>query len=775
MSRRDRDHAGTSAGWWRRPAGPRPLVLYACICALITVAGFGPAHAEEPGFYRVSAELGSPVQGRWVVAGEREIVVSDQASGVAAIRLDSGVVAWSRVPKGGLRGVWATDDVVVVAGTSVSAYRRSVGTELWTRDLGCERDDRCAARVLWADERGVLLATGGTVQSAVERLDLETADPKWKSPVAVAHPRRVLVGGGTFGLVEGLPPFSVVFVEALSGRERGRWARRVAGVPRPVEDLWLDPRGELTAVQLRPRDRSFMHMTLVDTSGHETVSGAVRRPAGLETSAIVAAVASHRVAAFAPSPGDGGGRLVIADLARPDAAPSVVTIPTWRAPVEAGGRLVFVRKVGAGLTLFGVEPSTGETAWERTLGGVTAEDEVELRAADGLAVVTTRSEPTVIWSVNATSGAVLGYRRLRVDGSRIGALVTEPGGLLLAVGQIVERLSLEPVASAAAGFDQYLAEGRADDARRLASELAPMASVSPTVRRMLERAEGARLHGPAQLLASGDVAGGLAALGQAVESSTDAQGLVAMLGPMSRLVADHVVARSRAPRKDEVDALVGMAARVERALLRTGQTFVSSSSQAARQPEVQRALIVIALALDRAREASAAADLLLPALADGWGHPPGIDAVYRALAYRALDALYKDLRRPLSSRKADRRVEAARALERFHHGSAALEDPGYLERAARAIADDDPSYAREAAREVDKHLRARLGELRRTYGKGYTTEGCELSCASLRASCEDGCRSAELCDAAGRTCQQRCARRGEVYWRPAKGPEGCGT
>ncbi|TNF31242.1 MAG: hypothetical protein EP329_12615, partial [Deltaproteobacteria bacterium] len=657
----DRQRKGTSVSLAVARASALALVL----CTL----GASPAaRAEEPGFYRVSAELGAPVAARWVDPGEREIVVSDLTTGVGAVRLDSGVVAWSRVPRGGVRGVWATDDVVVIAGATVAAYRRSVGTQLWERDLGCTRPERCDARVLWADARGVLLATGGPVQDSVQRLDLETADPKWKKPLALAHPTRVLVAGGTLAFVEGLQPFSVVFVEALSGRERGRWARRVAGVARPTPELWLDARGELTAADLRPRGKSFMDIALVDTGGHETVAAAVTRPPGLDTSPIFATVAAHRVSAFAPNPAGGDGRLVIADLGRPDAPAKVVPMPTWVAPVEAGGVLVFVRKIGAGMTLFGVEPASGETLWERTLGGVTAEDVVELRAAGRVAVVTTRSEPTVIWSVDAPTGAVLGYRKLRVDGTKIGALVTDPDGLLLAAGAIVERLSLEPVASAAAGFDQYLAEGRADDARRLAAELAPMASVSPTVRHMLERAEGARLHGPAQRFAAGDVAGGLADLGEAIESSTDAQALVALLGPMSRLIADHVLARPRAPKKDEVDALVGMAARVQRAIQANGQTFVSSSSQAARQPEVQRAAVVIALALDRARESGAAADLLTPVRAEGWGRPVGLDDLYRAIAYRGLDALYKDLRGPLGSRQADQRVEAARALARFTQG-----------------------------------------------------------------------------------------------------------
>lgn len=731
-------------------------------------------HAEEPGFYRVSAELGAPFAARWIDPGEREIVVSDGATGVGAVRLDSGVVAWSRVPRGGVRGVWATADAVVVAGNTVAVYRRSVGTQLWERDLGCGDDGHCKARVLWADERGVVLASGGEIQSAVQRLDLETADPKWKDPLVAAHPRRVLVGGGTLALVEGLPPFSVVFVEALSGRERGRWTRRVAGVPRPMSDLWLDPRGELTAAELRPRDGSLLEVALVDTAGHEALDARVRRPAGVDTSPIFASAMGHRLVAFAPSPASGDGRLVIVDLARVDAAPAVVTVPTWMAPVEVGGRLVFARKVGAALTLFGVDPASGVTAWERKLGGLTAEHAIELRTAGDLAVVTTRSNPTVIWAVAGASGDVVGYRTLRVDGAKVGALVAEQGGLLLGIGQTVERLSLEPVSRAAAAFDQYLAGDAPDDARRLAAELAPLAAVSPTVRRMLERAEGARLDGPAKRFAAGDVAGGLAALGEAIEKTGDADSLVVLLGPLSRLVADHVLAGRRAPRRPEVDALVGLAARVQRALEANGPAFVSSSGLAARQPEVQRAVVVLALALDLAREPLAGADLMEPIRADGWGRPSGLDAIYRALAYRALDALLKDVRRPLSSRRADQRVEAGRALELFRHGAAALDDPGYLQRAARAISDEDESYAREAARDVDKHLRTRLATLRRDFGRGYTTPGCELGCASLRGSCEDGCRGAALCDAANSRCVAGCARGGVLRWAPAKPPRDCG-
>ncbi|PKN59135.1 MAG: hypothetical protein CVU56_02075 [Deltaproteobacteria bacterium HGW-Deltaproteobacteria-14] len=746
--------------------------VLAFACALVALPR--ASYAEEPGFYRVSAELGAPFAARWLDPGARELVVSDGATGVGAVRLDSGVVAWSRVPKGGVRGVWATADVVVVAGDTVAVYRRSVGTQLWERALGCGEGGRCQARVLWADERGVVLATGGEVQSAMQRLDLETGEPKWKNPVVAAHPRRVLVAGGTLAVVEGLPPFSVVFVEALSGRERGRWTRRVAGVPRPMSDLWLDPRGELTAAELRPRDGGLLEVALVDTAGHEALDARVRRPAGVDTSPIFATAVGHRLVAFAPSPASGDGRLVIVDLAQASAAPAVVTVPTWMAPVEVGGRLVFARKVGAALTVLGVDPATGVAAWERKLGGLTDEHVIELRAAGELAVITTRSDPTVIWAIAGASGEVVGYRTLRVDGAKVGALVAEPGGLLLAIGQVVERLSLEPVARAAAAFDQYLADDAADDARRLAAELAPLAAVSPTVRRMLERAEGARLDGPAKQFAAGDVAGGLAALGEAIESTADTDGLVVLLGPLSRLVADHLLAARRTPRRAEVDALVGLAARVQRALEANGPAFVSSSGLAARQPEVQRAVVVLALALDKAREPLAGADLMEPVLAAGWGRPSGLDALYRALAYRALDALLKDIRRPLASRRAEQRAEAGRALELFRHGGAALDDPGYLQRVARAVSDDDPDYAREAAREVDKHLRARLATLRRDFGRGYTTSGCAQGCASLRASCEDGCRGAALCDAANSRCVASCSRGGVVRWAPAKPPRDCG-
>jgi len=89
-------------------------------------------------------------------------------------------------------------------------------------------------------------------------------------------------------------------------------------------------------------------------------------------------------------------------------------------------------------------------------------------------------------------------------------------------------------------------------------------------------------------------------------------------------------------------------------------------------------------------------------------------------------------------------------------------------RAARPLLTTKP-----AARDVDTHLRERLGAQRREIGVGFTGPGCELVCTSLRMNCEDGCRGADLCNAAQATCVTACGRGGVVRWVPLKPPSGC--
>ena len=752
---------------------PRSRALGALLtAAALVAAGASESRPAEPGFYRVSAELGSPFAARWLDVGERELVVSDLVTGVGAVRLETGVVAWSRLVEGGVRGVWAAGTTVLAAGDQLTAWRRSVGTRLWERSLRCRAKAPCDERVLHVDGGGVYLVGGvGGVQVALQRLDLETGEPVWSRPIVAAHPIRAIGDARTLVYEEGLPPFGLVLIDKATGAERGRWAQRVANVPRPVSEFWLGPRGDLLVADLRPRD-GLARAMLVDSEGHEVLAATVPRPAGLTTSPIFAAAAARRLALFAPDAAVRGGSIVTFDLARASAAPVVAAVATWRRPVEAGGRWVFADAVGPTATAWGFDPSAEAPPWTRELGGWPAGAPLALWAAGGLVIASSGAEPLVLWSIDAASGEVVGYRQLRLDGAKVGAVGADEEGLLVAIDGGIVRLGLEPVARAAAAFDGHLAAGRPDDARALAAELGPLAPMSPTVRAMLERGAGARLEWPARQLADGALPEGFEGLGAIIEAAADAEALAVALGATARLVGRHVVAPRAGPPRRAHDALLGLGVRAVAAMNRHGAAFAAGGAQVARQPGVRSALVVLALGLERVSPA-AAADVLETLRGPAWSPDEAHKALDRVLCTRALAATYRAQRAGLLSAKAEPRRAAARALDALRHGDFALADPGYLARSAEAAADEDARYARDAAKLLDQQLAERLRELGRTYGKGYTPVGCELACASLGQTCAGACHDAATCAATQAACAAGCARGGVLRWPLPKAPKGC--
>lgn len=800
----------------------RGVALAALLGSALAVGLGPPPAAAEPGYFRIATEAEAPFSVRWLDAGEDEVVVSDLAGGVAALRLDSGLAAWSRsvAPPGAdadapsvvgpPMGVAVEGDLVLVTSHELAAYRRSVGTRVWERGLRCGGGALCRERVVHVDASGVYLAGGGEVQHALLRLDLETGAPVWREAAEVHHPQRVLANADVLAVIESLPPFGVRFIAKDSGRERGHWARRVAGVPRPATDHWLTRSG-LAAVDLRPEDGHLAHVVTTDASGREAASLRVPRSAGVKRAAVFARVDQHRFVAFTPDPAAGTGQLVLRDLIG-DAPPIELMVASSRAPLEIGGALVFHRRVGEVVGLEAIDPMTGRRIWERDLGGFsTLLGEVAVHAVgvppetgrsplaprgpdeargEGWVVVVGQGDPVVMWALEPATGAVVGYRALALGGAAVTAIDDEPGGLVAAAGARVLRLVLEPVARAEAAFEEHLATGSADDARSLARALAPLAPHAPSVRRLLERGARARLAPAEARFAAGDLAGALAAVGAAIDevlagegegaggmvSREVAHGFVSLLGPVARLVADEVIGARRPPGRAARDALVGLGARVVRGLARVHSALEAGGALATSQDRVASAVIVLTLALDRVGEPLSAADLVETLFAAGYREVPELEGVYAAVAYRAFALVHRDLARPLASGRADQRAEVARSLEHFRHGHPVFGDAAYLSRAAATLSDDDARHAAAAAREVSRALRGRLAELRGAYGEGYPEASCALACASLAAVCDDGCRSEAACEAAGTRCRADCAvRRGVPRWvpAPASGPA-CG-
>lgn len=743
--------------------------LRAAMCLLAALSawggGVGAAAAAEPGFYRAAAEVEAPLPVRWLGVGERDVLISDRTTGVGAVRLDSGVVAWIRSLDGGARPLWASGDLLIVVGDKITAYNRTIGTVAWERRLSCDQG-RCAERVVHVDDTGVYLAGGGVVQTAVQRLELASGAPLWTRPAAVDHPRASLAGQGWLAFQEANPPFAVHFVGVADGATRGRWVRRVAGIPRPVSDLLLDSQGRPAAVDLRPGGELRAQAWLLDADGHELAAVEAPPAPGVSTFPVWTALRGDRLWTWAPRPSADDGLLSAYDLAGHE-PPRTLDVGGAAAPTRFDDVAVFHRVVGETVVASAVDLRSAAPSWSHTFGGDLG-GRVTLFSAGGLAVFAGHGELATLWVVAAKTGEILGYRALDLGDAEVTAVASDDGRTLyVGAGRKVMQLVLAPVSRASALFEAHIAAGRVDDARALVAALAPMASVSPTVRRLQSAATGARLSVIREAFASSRAAG-FDVLAGAVAGATEAAELVALLSPAGRLVAEHAVAGGRRLGGRDVDALAGLAARVAAQLERHRAAFAQGGPLWPRQAEVRAAAVVIGWALDLNRQPLAAADVVATVSGPGFSTADGTGDVYRVFALTALDELRKESAAALRRGRPSDLEALSKALRLFRHGEAALLDGAYLASQAMAIADPDASFAKASAKALAKDLSRRVSDRRAEIGRGYGLTGCVRACGAAGAVCVGGCHLELDCREAADRCMQGCERRGQPSWRPRR-------
>ncbi|MCC6622889.1 MAG: PQQ-like beta-propeller repeat protein [Deltaproteobacteria bacterium] len=410
---------------------------------VVALSAADPSAAEGVWVHAEKHALDLPI--RWVApATEGVVVVSDLERTVVGVRVDSGLVAWSRKLTG-VRGVWVVDDVVVVSAGELVGFHADVGTRLWSRPMGCpSATDACDARVVDAGAVGLWVADGGPVQGSVARLDPQTGQPLWAAPASVAHARRLVSPSRDPGAApwvaveEGQAPFTIRFLEPGTGRELGAWTRRVAGIARPCHELVGHARLGLIAVDARPGDGSLAHVFVVAPDGSERTTRRIPRDGRTRNQVVWVGAGDQALALFVPDPGAGGGQLVSLDLAEPWTATST-TLTSWSQPLAARGYVVMPPPPTgeAPPMVSALLPGTADAAWSRRIAGLGAD--VATIVAGGELVVVDRlpiADGAGLVTLSLTDGAVHGIGSLPAPAARAeGGVVAARAGDMLIVGQ----------------------------------------------------------------------------------------------------------------------------------------------------------------------------------------------------------------------------------------------------------------------------------------------------------------------------------------------------
>jgi len=666
--------------------------------------------------------------------GGRFAVVSDLETAVAAVRVDSGLIAWTRrvEPPKSLRGVWVVGDTVVVAGSEAQAFRADVGTRLWSRDLGCASDVAapCDARVVHADASGVWLAAGGAVQTTLIRLDPVTGAPKWPHPAAVGHARKILTGPGWVAAEEGSSPWAVRFFDISDGHPLGVWTRRIGGLARPVNEL-VATSASVLAIDTRPGDGMLAHVIVVGTDGQEQTTRRVARAPSVRNQVVWAAASAEALSLFVPDPALGGGQLVVMGLSEPFSA-STTTLTSWAEPLVVAGRIVMPPPPGAkgndgalAPLWSALVPGQPDVAWLRRVDGLGPSVRT-FASGDRLIAVDTNSGPdgVALATINAASGNVGGIGTATLAGSGpIDDAAFVGDALVLARGKTLARLVHLPAAEvrarlrrgAAAGGDiapvlrrlsrfGALADGLADPDVALPAD-EPSEAPAP----VLEPADLAVLRAFAETY-PGDVDGTLEGMQDLVDrSEVGSPRRAALLDGIARIMLAEVLATGTLPRKDDArGALVGLA-----------RSFEPLASSGRRLPSALWAAIVAKL-----DEPLVGADILVRTKGT-----PLFDAAYVESARRSLRAIRTSAGALATTTQRSMLISGLRF---FRHLEVVLGEQH--DRAQQLM--DSAEGSSESARELANLLIAAEGDAARSKSAlGPAT--CALACDAVGRLCGD--------------------------------------
>jgi hypothetical protein len=719
---------------------------------MFLLLGSPRASADPPeGIWELAASHRLPIDARVVLGAGGLVVASDLRTAILGVRPDSGLVVWQRKLGAGPHGVqlWrvrGAEDVVLVRGDKLVAYRADVGVRLWEKDLGCR--EACEVRVVHAgplDEgRGeaIYLAQGGVVQEAVMRVDPVRGEPMWANAAKVRHPRAVVTGEAFAAFEEGQAPFSVVFVEPATGRELGRW-EKVRQVP---SSALLVQGGRLVAVELRPEDGGLASVVILRPDGEVLSERHIARPSVVQTEPMLARARGRGLGIWTPDPARGRAFVTSMELEPPWKA-RTESVATSSAPVD-----------GRGLAFVWGEP------WQLVMAGEggtmilpTAEvGPPRAFAVDGRLVVVERAAKG--------GGALASIEAGRVSGVGAGAWgevmgVASVGEQLVLVardadGAVLHRLGFVSWGEAISKLRAARAAGQ--DVDEVVTRLARVAPVKEALGDASQEVPEVPEAEPPESAQGGIAAEDIALVGalreawrrgEAVESLEAMQTLVeqasgerrrTLLGAFAELVLDLVLAPAARLKPDGVLALTALARYAE--------------TETRTKPLSRPVLGLYAAAAAILDEPLVGADLLEASMQP---EDALISQSRLELARRALHLL----RMSAGPLKTDTSREMLVAgLRFFKHLDAVVGEYASEVRAKL----EEASISSDATRELVTHLIRAEGDTARLKRPQVAT--CQLACEATLVVCGDG--------AVGRVeaCRSRCMSQGAVRFSSASRP-----
>ncbi len=739
------------------PSRQFPMVLASALVAAVAHVA-ARAEAVPHGLWELAGDHEAPFAVSWMVGGDDLFWVSDQKSGVAAMRRGSGEVAWGRrVPDGApWRGVWLGDGAVVVVSDAVRTYQASDGVKRWEKGLGCA-PAACTLRVLGVDRGHVLavraVADGGASApdepderdepAEVVLFDVATGSELWSRPLGgpARGPSPGAVFGPTWVAVErGGDRFGLRFFGREGGVPLGSWDAAVGARPADLLAV-VAARGAVARFDLRPGAGRLAEVMLVTPGGESTKRLIDSMPLGGDTAQVAWASAdANQAALFVPALGPRPAALVLAGW---EGAQRVETLRGAGEPVRVGMRVLL--PVAGAWRFFTASDVVPPSFAIPGLGSHARAFAVGERAViiEGDALVTLGADSEVEGFGAPALGAV--------PVSAVAAVGSARADLLIARGERVAHAVLVPLAKAREGLSRAVIAGGDPGPllgrlARFGAWLVPLQSAMPAMRDapVLAADQQALNASFRKAWLAGDAEGVLDGASELIERLGEAPAerpkRVALMDGLALLMLDLVVAPGARPRTETArEAMVGLA-----------RAYAQSGDDVGRVP----AAIWAAVAVLADDPLSAAEVLGRFARSPTAGTDPIVREAEAELVKRAL-FLVRTSAGPLKSETS--RQMLVGALRYFRAFDAALGTDAEHARALFDGAEADPDIARELSDLLER------AEGLAAARKGLGPALCGLVCEAAHAVCGGGEEGA---------CAARCLQQGGARFVAGARPGG---
>ncbi|MCB9788399.1 MAG: PQQ-binding-like beta-propeller repeat protein [Deltaproteobacteria bacterium] len=527
-------------------------MLWAASCAVPRASATPPEPTSPPRVLDAPRFYASPVgEARWLDVGAGLLVVSDLASGAAALRLETGETVWNAAAfRAHAERVEVVGERVVMIGAAAEVLDRQSGQLAWRRELGCGLPDACTERVAWVGPEGLLVvADRGGEGARVGLMGLDDGKPRWRNAAPVAQLRAVAVGDGVVHLLEGGAQATLRSLELSSGRQRAQVALGEAlgsGTPLLVA---------------RPGGGALLALpwTAQGRPGALRVLGADGEGRALPVAMPESGAGGLRwlgagAASVLGLTGDRAGEqtLLAIDL---NGSVRVALGSVASTPILLGDRALVVQRQGGLDRLSGYGLSQGRAVWERD--GVAEAAPGRWLPAGEAGLYVGGGAPAIGLLVQPERGRVLAAGELGAVPEAVHGAAFAGDLLYVAAGRGVFVHPLVPVATIASRITAALDAGAADEASALLEPLRRSGVRWPDLGRLDALVARASAMAVEEAMARGGGAEAIAALvAPLAAAATDAgPGLAGAARRVTALVGDHLLDPFRRWDPDEIAAL----------------------------------------------------------------------------------------------------------------------------------------------------------------------------------------------------------------------------